>query len=243
MFLVRIDFDDAIERWRDIILTSLPWDRLGGYVALRKHDLTIELHDIGENSDLLVFATDGEALADRFWSVYPFVVTYEGNPGYPLEYLVWLSFHMQANFDRLGVLEMSASYEDEDGDIESMSAVSMGRDGGAFTPSVCSRMVTSRAWSWATTRRNSAISSPLDRTSSAVDGSSAGLSWSSSSRCSPKCDGLSNPLALIFVIGFHLHSFASDHNETHATDVSSVSGPQQAHSCPPSRRSRQAYFG
>jgi hypothetical protein len=33
---------------------------------------------------------------------------------------------MQANFDRLGVLEMSATYEDEEGDIESMSAMAMG---------------------------------------------------------------------------------------------------------------------
>lgn len=126
MFLNRIDLDDAVKRWRDIILTSLPWDRLGGYVALRKHDLTIELHDLDEDGDLIVFATDGEALIDRFRSVYPFTVTYAGNPGYPLEYLVWLSFHMQANFERLGALEMSAAYEDEDGDVESISALAMG---------------------------------------------------------------------------------------------------------------------
>ncbi|WP_457588578.1 hypothetical protein [Ensifer canadensis] len=126
MFLVRTDLDEAIKRWRDIILTSLPWDRLGGYVALRSHDLTIELHDLDEESDLLIFATDGEALADRFRFTYPFVVTYGGNPGYPLEYLVWLSFHMQANFERSGALEVSATYEDEDGDIESMSAVATG---------------------------------------------------------------------------------------------------------------------
>lgn len=126
MFLVRTDLDVAITRWREIILTSLPWDQLGGYVALRKHDLTIELHNLDEDSDLLVFATDGEVLASRFRSAYPFVVTYGRNPGYPLEYLVWLSFHMQANFDRLGVLEMSATYEDEEGDIESMSAMAMG---------------------------------------------------------------------------------------------------------------------
>ncbi|MBD9640517.1 hypothetical protein IB277_29915 [Ensifer sp. ENS07] len=126
MFLVRSDLDEAIKRWRDIIMTSLPWDRLGGYVALRNHDLTIELHDIDEDTDLLIFVTDGEALAERFRLAFPFVVTYGGNPGYPLEYLVWLSFHMQANFKRLGVLEVSATYEDEDGDIETMSAVAMG---------------------------------------------------------------------------------------------------------------------
>ncbi|MBD9524822.1 hypothetical protein IB262_33660 [Ensifer sp. ENS02] len=126
MFLNRINLDDAVSRWRDIILTSLPWDRLGGYVALRKHDLQIELHDLGEDDDLLVFATDGEVFIHRFCSGYPFIVTYGGNPGYPLEYLVWLSFHMQANFERLGVLEFCATYEDEDGDIESMSAVAMG---------------------------------------------------------------------------------------------------------------------
>lgn len=126
MFLNRIDLDDAVSRWRDIILTSLPWDRLGGYVAFRKHDLTIELHDVGEDDDLLVLATDGDAMIDRFRSGHPFVVTYGGNPGYPLEYLVWLSFHMQANFERLAALELSATYEDEDGDIESMSAVAMG---------------------------------------------------------------------------------------------------------------------
>ncbi len=33
---------------------------------------------------------------------------------------------MQANFDRLGVLEVSATYEDQGGEIENMSAVAMG---------------------------------------------------------------------------------------------------------------------
>ena len=56
MFLNRIDLDDAVRRWRDIILTSLPWDRLGGYVALRKHDLTIELHDLDEDGDLILYS-------------------------------------------------------------------------------------------------------------------------------------------------------------------------------------------
>ncbi len=126
MFLVRTDLDEAIQRWRDIIFASLPSDRLGAYVALRKHDLTIELHDVEEDSDLLVFASEGDALAERFRLAYPYVVTYAGNPGYPLEYLVWLSFHMQANFDRLGVLEVSATYEDQGGEIENMSAVAMG---------------------------------------------------------------------------------------------------------------------
>ncbi|HEV7309905.1 hypothetical protein [Ensifer sp.] len=126
MFLVHTDLDEAIQRWRDIMFASLPSDRLGAYVALRKHDLTIELHDVDEDNDLLVFATEGEALAERFRLAYPYVVTYAGNPGYPLEYLVWLSFHMQANFDRLGVLEVSATYEDQGGEIENMSAVAMG---------------------------------------------------------------------------------------------------------------------
>ncbi|WDZ80421.1 hypothetical protein PWG15_21775 (plasmid) [Ensifer adhaerens] len=129
MFLNRIDLDDAIRRWRDIILTSLPWDRLGGYVALRKHDLTIDLHNLEEESDLLAFVTDGEAMIDRFRLAYPFIVTYGGNPGFPLEYLVWLSFHMQANFERLGALEMSAFYADEDDGTESMEALAMGFSG------------------------------------------------------------------------------------------------------------------
>ncbi|MGE6784850.1 hypothetical protein ACQKGL_20245 [Ensifer adhaerens] len=126
MFLNRIDLDDAIKRWCEIILKSLPWDRLGGYVALRKHDLTIELHELDEDGDLIVFTTDGEAVVARFRSAYPFIVTYAGNPGYPLEYLVWLSFQMQANFERLGALEISATYQDEDDDIESMAAVALG---------------------------------------------------------------------------------------------------------------------
>lgn len=126
MFLNRIDLDDATGLWRDIILTSLPWDRLGGYVALRKHDLTIDLHNIDEDSDLLVFVADGEAMIDRFRLAYPFIVTYRENPGYPLEYLVWLSFHMQANFERLGALEMSAFYADEDDGTQRMEALAMG---------------------------------------------------------------------------------------------------------------------
>ncbi|MBK5570026.1 MULTISPECIES: hypothetical protein [Ensifer] len=126
MFLTRIELDDAIQRWRDILLTSLPQDKLSGYVALRKHDLTIELHNMEEESDLLVFVTDGEMLIDRFRLAYPFIVTYEGNPDYPLEYLVWLSFQMQANFDRLGALEMSAAHAGEDDEPESMEAVALG---------------------------------------------------------------------------------------------------------------------
>lgn len=35
MFLIRTDLDEAVQKWRDIIFTSLPSDRLGAYVALR----------------------------------------------------------------------------------------------------------------------------------------------------------------------------------------------------------------
>ncbi|HEV7310135.1 hypothetical protein [Ensifer sp.] len=126
MFLKPLDLREAFEQWRDIVLTSLPSDKLGGYVALRRHDLTIDLCSLDGDSDLLVFLLESEALVERFRLGYPYIVTYGGNPGYPLEYLVWLSFQMQANFERLGALEMSAFHANEDDDTQSIEALAMG---------------------------------------------------------------------------------------------------------------------
>ena len=48
MFLDRIDLDAAVSRARHHL--SVSQDRLGGKAAMRKHDLTIDLHHVEEDS-------------------------------------------------------------------------------------------------------------------------------------------------------------------------------------------------
>ncbi|MCY1371857.1 hypothetical protein D9M68_678920 [compost metagenome] len=126
MFLNRIDFDETCERWKDIIATTAPWDEIGGYLALRKHDLTIDLHNMDQDTDIGAFVVDGEAMISKFQLAYPFIVAYDQNARYPMEYLVWLSFQLQANFDRLGVLEFCANYSTEDDEGDGMEALALG---------------------------------------------------------------------------------------------------------------------